>query len=35
MNSDSYYSAKTTIRFYFGDNIEEEMGTACNTHVEE
>lgn len=30
MNSDSYYNAKTTIRFYFGDNIKKnEMGIAC------
>jgi hypothetical protein len=36
MNSDSYYSSKTTILFYFGDNIKKnEMGAACNMHVGE
>jgi len=36
MISDSYYSTKTTTRFYFGDSIKKnEMGTACNTYVGE
>jgi hypothetical protein len=40
MNSDSYYSAVTTILstelmyFYSSDNIKKnEMGTACSTYV--
>jgi len=30
MDSDSYYSAKTTVRFYFGDNIRKEMRWAMH-----